>query len=188
MQIIDNAIKPSILRAAWADWPDASWKGWHPYRDKSALKYATRDAQSIPRSVWPALFAMANVVDPIANSVEAFPDWDLMGSGMHVLPPGGYLSRHLDANVMRRTGWRREFSCVLFANPTWQESWGGAFKLDGHDPIYPQFNRLVVFACTDEAWHEVEQVVGGVPRCSLSLFFWSQRATPGTRPTATFLP
>ena len=176
-QVIDDAIPPQLLRAIAATWPDESWRGWHHYNDGNSVKRATRDAEQIPRAAWPCLYAMANII----THPVGFPDWELQGSGLHEMPVGGRLGRHLDSDVMPATGWRRELSCVLFLN----ECEGGEFVIY-EQAIEPKFNRLIVFATTDDAWHEVKTVRGSVPRRSLSLFYWSKNATDGKRAKAMF--
>lgn len=185
MQIIDDAISPSLLRAVWADWPDENWIGWHLYYGENSIKYGTRDAELIRRGVWPALYALERTASVMADRRDAFADWDLFGAGMHMIPPGGHLARHLDSDIHARTGWRRELSCVLFANPDWNDDWGGEFVIDGLS-VQPKFNRAICFPAGEDAWHQVLPVTGPVPRCTLSLFFWSTRNSAGRRRVAEF--
>lgn len=181
LEIIDNAIPHHLLRSLSATWPEASWRGWHQYKDGNSIKRTTRDAEQIPRAAWPCLNAMARIVEHECG----FPDWDLQGAGLHEIPSGGHLRRHLDSDVMLSTGWRRELSVVLFCNERWQEDWGGKLIVQQTE-IVPRFGRMVVFETNDESWHEVTQVTGPLARRTLSVFYWSQEPTEGKRPTAMF--
>ena len=186
MFVIENAIDPSLIHGVNANWPDESWRGWHRYRGKDSVKYGTRDAEMILRCAWPALYQIASVADRLAPP-GSFPDWELSGAGMHMIPSGGHLSRHLDSDHMEATGWRRELSVVLFCNPEWEDDWGGAFSIDGESDVYPKFNQMVIFETTDTSAHEVRKVTGPEPRKTLSLFFWSTDPSAKKRPRAAFL-
>jgi hypothetical protein len=177
MMIVDDAIPPQLLRSLAATWPEPSWRGWHHYQDGNSVKRATRDAEMLPRAAWPCLYAMAETI----THPVGFPDWELHGAGLHEMPVGGRLGRHLDSDVMPSTGWRRELSCVLFLN----ECQGGEFVI-ADQRIAPKFNRLIVFATTDDAWHEVLPVRGEVARRSLSVFYWSTQPTRAERSRALF--
>ena len=180
MQIIDDAVTGHLLRALSATWPGSTWRGWHNYADKNSVKRATRDAEQLPRAAWPCLYEIASYV----NHPKAFPDWELAGAGLHEIPPGGHLRRHLDSDIMLGTGWRRELSLVLFVDP-WRPEWGGSLVVR-EQIIEPKRNRLVIFACDDDAWHEVQPVTGPEPRRTLALFFWSTEPTDGLRKSACF--
>jgi hypothetical protein len=188
-RIIDNAVPQHLLHALDACWPDPSWRGWHTYQDGNAIKRATRDAELLPRAAWPVLYAMAAAAAP---RDAWFPDWELHGAGLHEIPPGGHLSLHVDSQVMLSTGWRRERSVVLYLDD-FTPGDGGQFLLrDAIDSsidqlrVWPKFNRLIHFDCTDDAWHAVSEVKCNRPRRSICLFFWSRRPASGNRPTALF--
>ena len=181
LEIIDNAIPHHLLRSLSATWPASSWRGWHHYKDGNSIKQTTRDAEQIPRAAWPCLHAMTRIV----NHECGFPDWDLQGAGLHEIPSGGHLRRHLDSDVMLATGWKRELSIVLFCNEQWQDDWGGKLVV-GETEIVPKFGRMVVFATTDNSWHEVTQVSGPLARRTLSIFYWSHQPTEGKRSSALF--
>ena len=185
-RVIDHAVDASMLRAVWATWPDESWRGWHRYADQNAMKYGTRDAEQLPKAVKPCLEGMVRRVSSIIG--VAFPDWDLHGAGLHMIPSDGFLGQHVDSEVMPGTGWIREFSCVLNVNPTWRDEWGGILRI-GTERVIPKFNRLAVFSTADVV-HEVTRVSGQVPRCTLSVFFWSlpsSTKTAGRRTQARFV-
>jgi Rps23 Pro-64 3,4-dihydroxylase Tpa1-like proline 4-hydroxylase len=185
MKILDG-INPSVLRAVWATWPGTDWRGWHHYSGPDSEKWGTRGPHVTPA----ASEAIRQMIDRIGDYVEhqAFPDLELHGAGMHMIRSGGYLRPHLDSSIMEATGWRREYSCVLCVNPEWQDDWGGEFVLhETGESHFPKFNHLMMFETTETALHEVKQVNAPVPRCTLSVFFWSLRKPADeTRKTARF--
>lgn len=172
MKVITDAINPLLLNAAFATWPDKSWRGWHHYMGRDSEKYGTKSHHDIPPAAMACIMEMVAVAS--RECVSVFPDLELHGAGMHMIQPYGYLRRHLDSSVMESTGWKREYSCVLSVNPEWRDKWGGEFILNGCKPVYPAFNQMILFRTTDESFHEVNQVVGPEPRCTLAVFFWSK--------------
>ena len=183
--VIDNWGPPELVRAADATWPALDWEHWHKYQDAHALKYGTTPAPRLP----PAsrqLIERLSVIDLHSRGfdVDAFPDLSLHGAGLHCIPEGGFLSRHLDGERHPLKGWRREINAVLFVNP-WRQEWGGRLYFDDQ-AIEPAFNRLVLFQTTGNAYHGVEAVAGPIDRRTISLFWWSLNE-PGTdRETAQF--
>lgn len=186
MQVLieKQAISPAMAHAVWATWPKDDWRGWHHYSGKDSEKWASKSAD-IPEAAKHALHEMVRLV---GFRVErgCFPDWELYGAGLHMIKPGGYLRPHLDSAMMEATWWKREYSCVLSVNPEWDHDWGGQFRL--YDELYiPRFNTLTLFRTTEESVHEVLPVTGPVPRCTLSIFFWSQAKPESERTAAYFL-
>ena len=179
MIVIENAINPHLLRAAWATWPDKKWRGWHRYSGRDAEKYGTKSHHDITTAANACLMQMITAASEYVID-EAFPDLELHGAGMHMIPPSGYLAKHLDSSVMVSTGWRREYSCVLGVNPEWDAGWGGEFVMNG-EIVQPKFNQLILFETTDDSFHEVQKVRGPVTRCTLAVFFWSH-GTVGLNP------
>lgn len=184
MEVYDNAIDHAVAFAAIATWPAKDDRRWHRYQTPHQNKYATRDANGMTPA---ATECVRQIIEAVEVPLWCFPDYDLHGAGMHVIPPGGWLSKHLDSDHHPITGWARRYSAVLCVNPHWDMKWGGAFEL-GDKTVYPSFNRLVIFETTDDAWHEVTKVTGPSPRCTISVFFWSADDGKRNRPQAEFAP
>lgn len=171
-KIIEDAINPLLLNSLCASWPDASSRFWHHYSGKNAEKYASKSHNDLPEIAKLCTIEMIKRITPYVDC-NVFPDMEFHGAGLHMIPSGGYLRRHLDSSLMESTGWKREYSCVLSVNKHWQDDYGGAFVL-GDTEILPKFNQLITFKCTDESFHEVKDVVGPDPRCTLCVFLWSK--------------
>ncbi|TXH59107.1 MAG: 2OG-Fe(II) oxygenase [Desulfurellales bacterium] len=185
IRVIDNWGPPELIRAADATWPRLDWPHWHKYADAHSMKYGTKDADRLPK-------AAAMIVDRMAALAvggNAFPDLDLHGAGLHCIPPGGFLGRHVDGAVHPLLGWKREVNAVLFVS-AWSAEWGG--ELCFYDAagtvvlrVEPAFNRLVLFE-TNDSWHGVEKVTGPRDRRTISLFWWSQQPVNSHRDRAEF--
>ena len=167
-----NAISPALLRACEAAWPEPSWNGWHRYKGATADKYGSLHHSLIPRACMAALDALAELASTrIGNS---FIDYDLHAAGLHMMPPGGFLGRHLDAECHPIRPWRRTHSIVLFVNHQWGELCGGQLILEPDHRIDVNPNTAVVFETADR-WHSVNRVgtdISGLHRKTLALFAW----------------
>lgn len=168
MLIIDDAIPSPRLAAADAAWPEATWNGWHRYQGKTADKFGLIHHSLAPPAIQRALWAVAEVIEERIPS-GCFIDFELHGAGMHMIPPGGFLGRHLDAEKHPQRPWSRTHSAVLFVDSSGDAD-GGKLVIEGNS-IDPIRNRLVIFE-TPGAWHEVTRVIGNRLRRSLALFAW----------------
>jgi Rps23 Pro-64 3,4-dihydroxylase Tpa1-like proline 4-hydroxylase len=117
------------------------------------------------------------VISSIKLDLElgVFPDLDYHAGGMHMLPPGGWLGGHYDAEYHPLFGWERVGSLVWFANTIWEDDWGGQLII-GNEKFTPKFNTAVYFS-TKQTWHEVLKVTGPEYRKTLALFFWKKIET-----------
>jgi hypothetical protein len=190
LHTIDDIISPELLLAVAATWPRDDWPHWHRYRDQTADKFATKDADRIPPAAKLVIGELAKL--PIRELLDVgpcFPDLDLHGAGLHMSQPGGYLGCHLDGATHPITGWSRVANAILFVDD-WQPEWGGALQMvDGGQVVeecHPHRGRLAAFATSDTAWHQVSRVAGPVPRRTISLFWWSLSPAESTRDRAEF--
>lgn len=182
MLIIDNAISNSKLSAADAAWPEASWNGWHRYHGKTADKFGLIHHSLAPPAIQRALWAVAEVIEQRLPD-GCFVDYEMHGAGMHMIPPGGFLGRHLDAEKHPQRPWSRTHSAVLFLDSSAPAD-GGKLVIDGNS-VDPIRNQLVIFE-TPGAWHEVTQVTGYRLRRSLALFAWRVNTSASGATSARF--
>jgi len=191
VRTLDNVIPAELLRAVAATWPRDDWSHWHRYRDQTADKFATKDADRLPPAAKLVIAELAKL--PVRDLLcvgDCFPDLDLHGAGLHMSKPGGFLACHLDGATHPLTGWSRVANAVLFVDD-WQPEWGGALQMvaDGQvaSECVPQRGRIAMFATGDTAWHQVSQVTGPKPRRTISLFWWSEVPAESTRSRAEFV-
>ena len=191
MRTLDNVIPAELLRAVAATWPRDDWPHWHRYRDQTADKFATKDADRLPPAAKLVIAELAKLsISDLLGIDDCFPDLDLHGAGLHMSTPGGFLGCHLDGATHPLTGWSRIANAVLFIDD-WQPEWGGALQMvaDGHvtSECIPQRGRIAMFATSDTAWHQVSKVTGPKPRRTISLFWWSEVPAESTRDRAEFV-
>jgi Rps23 Pro-64 3,4-dihydroxylase Tpa1-like proline 4-hydroxylase len=172
VDIITDAIPRSLVLAAEAAWPSPDWQYWHRYNGATANKYGSMDRSRIPPACIAALDALAlAVADQIGDS---FIDYDLHAAGMHMMPPGGFLGRHLDAECHPIRPWKRTHSIVLGVNSAWGELCGGELVIEPDTIIGVEPGRAVIFE-TAGTWHQVNRVntdVSRLYRKTLALFAW----------------
>jgi Rps23 Pro-64 3,4-dihydroxylase Tpa1-like proline 4-hydroxylase len=110
------------------------------------------------------------------------PDPDFLGGGVHVSHRGGRLQVHADFNLHPVSGHHRRKNALLFLNRDWDPLWNGQLELWERDlsrpvvSINPNFNRLVVFTITDDAFHGVPMTIRCPPsrkRLSLALYYYT---------------
>jgi len=166
IEIVHDVLPLPVARAAVAMFPGPSWDHWHKYDSANSQKYASIDACRIPRACLAALDSLAyRKWATVAES--AFPDIDFHAAGLHMIPPDGFLGRHIDARKHPLKPWIRAYSVVWFAN----SGDVGVLRI-GDQEISPQFNTAVCFECSDTSWHEVTPNTSDQFRKTLSVFFW----------------
>ena len=172
VDIITDAIPRSLVLAAEAAWPSPDWQYWHRYNGATANKYGSMDRSRIPPACIAALDALASAVIPYIG--DSFIDYDLHAAGMHMMPPGGFLGRHLDAECHPIRPWRRTHSIVMSVNSASGELCGGELVIEPDTIIGVKPGRAVIFE-TAGTWHQVNRVntdVSGLYRKTLALFAW----------------
>ena len=193
VEIIQDIIPRSLCLAAEAAWPDQFWAHWHRYKGKTADKYGSMDRARIPAACLAALDALALAVIPYIG--DSFIDYDLHAAGLHMMLPGGFLARHLDAERHPIHAWRRTCSIVMSVNSNWDaKRFGGELKLEhGSDLeiIAPEIGTAVIFTTTNQ-WHEVLPVSACQSTCcnqwrkTLALFAWDHKPEHDGQTSANF--
>ena len=187
VSVLNDVIPRSLCLAAEAAWPSPEWPYWHRYNGVTANKFGSMDRSRIPPACLAALDALALAVVPHIG--DSFIDYDLHAAGMHMIPPGGFLGRHLDAEYHPIRPWRRTHSIVLSVNQSWYDYDGGQLSIEG-DPdavILPKTGTAVIFE-TPNRWHEVKHVSVSAAdyRKTLALFAWQVGHDRDGRTSANF--
>lgn len=168
--IIHNCLPAALVRSACAAWPDPSWTGWHRYKGATADKYGSLHASLIPAACKAVIDQLGLVVAETIG--DSFIDYDLHAAGLHQIPPGGFLGRHLDAEYHPLRPWRRTHSIVLFLD-TFTETQGGELHVEPDTIVRPEFNSVAIFE-TPGTWHQVFKTSPDSPmRRTIALFGWA---------------
>ena len=188
VEVIQNAIPDSLRRAAEAAWPSPDWPYWHRYNGKTGNKFGSMDRDRLPPACLAALDSLALAVIPHIG--DSFIDYDLHAAGMHMMPPGGFLGRHLDAECHPIRPWRRTHSIVMSVNSQWNPEHGGQLVIespDGNREIVPEPGQAIIFETANQ-WHEVKPVSTDATqfRKTLALFAWDLRYDHAAKSHADF--
>lgn len=114
-------------------------------------------------------------------------DDTLAGGGIHMTGPRGRLDVHVDFNYLEEQKLHRRLNLLLYLNPVWERSWGGAVELwdekvqTKHRAFAPSMNRCVIFETSERSYHGVEPVTcpAEVTRNSFATYYYTREAPPG---------
>ena len=185
--VLDGLFDANLLARIVDEFPRPSDIEWDQYRDKRQVKLASSRDEHFGPLTKGLLFHLNSAtfleflsqVSGIANLIA---DSYFEGGGMHQIERGGKLAIHADFNRHRHYGLDRRLNALLYLNPNWQDEYGGHLELWNRDMtscvvrIAPLFNRLVVFATTDFAYHGHPDALtcpAGVTRKSLALYYYT---------------
>jgi hypothetical protein len=184
--VVDDFLDADLALALSRDFPLFDDPVWHTYNNAIEVKKTLNNWHAFT----PALYRFFSRIND-RESVNAFkrltqcrlyPDIGLHGAGLHIHGPGGKLNTHLDYSIHPKLGLERRLNLIVYLNPDWQESWGGALGLwrdnNGRPgelvkSIAPLFNRAVVFDTTG-AWHGLPEPIAcpsGQYRKSLAVYY-----------------
>lgn len=189
--VVDGAFPESLLDEALASFPSPDMPGWARFDNEHEKKLGYRHGMPIdPRmelilsrlNSW-RLIEWLEAATGIEGLVS---DPWYGGGGLHLIEPGGFLDVHADFNVHPKLHLDRRLNALLYLNRGWKEEWGGHLELWNQDRsvahrIAPLFNRLVVFATSDDSLHghpNPLQSPDGVCRRSISLYFYTAPRGP----------
>jgi hypothetical protein len=114
-------------------------------------------------------------------------DDELHGGGMHITGPRGRLDVHVDFNYLEPKKIYRRLNLLLYLNPTWERTWGGAVEVwdEGvqhrHAAFEPALNRCLLFETSERSFHGVEPVTcpPEILRKSFAVYYYTREAPPG---------
>ena len=151
---------------------------------ESAMGNHTRAVFSMLRSTpW------IRFLEALTGISGLIPDPAYVGSGVHLVGPGGQLEVHADFNHWGPITWmHRRVNTFVFLNDDWPEQFGGHLELWNRNmsacqtKILPSFGRFVAFTSTDFSYHghpDPMPLPSGRMRRSIALYYY----TLGNRPS-----
>ena len=190
--VIENFLDPGFARevaAAYPSFEEGSEQGFAFDFVRERRKIQVSDSGLFPTPVArlhealaaPEFLAQLETITGIP-SLEADPS--LGGGGIHVTGPGGRLDVHVDFNFNEERNVHRRLNILVYLNPEWEESWGGAVELwDARvkrciQRVPPVLNQCVLFETSAISFHGVEPVapIAPVPRQSFAAYYYTKDA------------
>jgi Rps23 Pro-64 3,4-dihydroxylase Tpa1-like proline 4-hydroxylase len=189
-----------LARTLAAEFPAPTTEAWIHYQHQNENKLGMTKRELFPP-------ALGEVTDEL-NSPEfvswlsdltgirnLLPDPSLEGGGLHQSGRGGFLNVHSDfSHHHYHKHWRRRVNLILYLNPGWQESWGGAIELwDGQmknrvAKLPPLLNHALIFNTSDISFHgfpEPLQCPEGTSRKSLAFYYYTEDYETKSHPRST---
>jgi hypothetical protein len=133
------------------------------------------------------------VIGDITGMKDLLYDSGYIGGGTHENRATQDLDPHIDFNFHPRHGWHRRLNLILYLNPEWDESWGGALELHT-DPwrpaphnrivtVLPVKNRCVIFETSERSWHGFRRITppadpADLSRRSFAIYLYSEERPP----------
>ncbi|MCD7443349.1 2OG-Fe(II) oxygenase [Streptomyces lincolnensis] len=185
--VIDDFLPEWVLDQVVAEFPrpgDGPWKQF----DKSTSKKLASEGDALFGEFTRHLLAEFNgaaflgFLERLTGIDGLVPDPYFEGGGLHQIERGGFLKVHADFNRQPKLRLDRRLNVLVYLNRNWQESYGGALELWDREmthavtEVLPVFNRFVVFATTDFAYHGHPEPLACPPdrtRRSLALYYYS---------------
>ena len=201
--VMDSFLHPGVLRVARAElerFQNWDWDHTQYAQDHQVNKFfAPSPRPELVQSSIQVLQQQAPITMSVLNYLrtDGFRQWltavtgipdlvsddDWLGGGVHRVTAGGALDVHADFNIHWKNKLHRRLNLLIYLNPGWQESWGGALELWDRDlqacqhRILPIFNRAVLFRITDDAYHghpDPVRAEASQDRLSLAMYYYTQ--------------
>jgi hypothetical protein len=180
--VLDGLWPADTLDAIAAEFPGPQDQRWITYPDPK--EYGKRcggaNMWGPVTSGWFGYMRLPSVASKLEKLTGIGPlTPDDIGGGMHMTSEGGRLASHVDFNIHpHNPDLERRINLLVFLNRNWDPKWGGSLLLGKHREVevVPEFNRTVIFACSDVSWHgHPEPIAGDHHRKSLACYFYAPR-------------
>lgn len=180
--IVDDFLSPVHVEEINRQWPAESDPHWRREKNKTSIKWCMVDnlppaAQSAVETLTsPYALNRLSELTGIPNLITSQNATD--GGGLHCIPSGGYLKKHIDYNQLKGTQLYRRLNLLLYLNEQWNESWGGELTLYGriNRIVPPVAGRVAIFSTGEHSYHghpEPLTCPPDVQRRSLALYYYT---------------
>ncbi|MDQ0597438.1 hypothetical protein QF037_001783 [Streptomyces canus] len=185
--VLDDFLPEGVLDRVVAEFPDPGEIPWNQF-DRATSKKLASEGDELFGEFTRHLMAQFNssaflrFLEELTAIDGLVPDPYFEGGGLHQIERGGFLKVHADFNWHKKLRLDRRLNAILYLNRDWEESYGGALELWDRNMTHavknllPAFNRFVVFATTDFAYHGHPEPLTCPPdrtRRSLALYYYT---------------
>lgn len=193
--IIDNFFNADFANYLAQDFPDFESDIWHQYSNAIEIKKTCNNWNIFTEKTYQA-FSYLNsdeftsyLSGRLFSGNKLYSDAGLNGGGLHIHKQGGKLNTHLDYSLHPKLKLQRKFNIIVYMNPNWIPSWGGALGFWGNSSAQKPgileksidclFNRAVIFDTTQNSWHGLPEPVvcpGTEARKSIAAYYLCEPA------------
>lgn len=185
---LPDFLDPLTAQAIADEFPSPNTAAWTQYKHHNENKMGMAKRELFP----PGLRAVAHELNSLEfvawlSQLTGIPgliaDPSLEGGGLHQSARGGFLNVHTDfSNHHYQKNWRRRVNVIVYLNPGWQESWGGAIEF--WEPSMrrcaakypPLLNHTVIFTTDERSLHGFADPLlcpEDVTRKSLAFYYYT---------------
>jgi Rps23 Pro-64 3,4-dihydroxylase Tpa1-like proline 4-hydroxylase len=194
--VIDDFLPVLVCERVLADFPDPHSQAWRQLKSSNQNKLAAQKDAELPSFTRHILRELNSpgclqFLERLTGIGGLIPDPYYDGGGLHQITNGGFLKIHVDFNKQTRLKLDRRLNLIIYLNKDWREEYNGHLELWDRTmsrcvrKVLPMWNRAVVFATTDWAYHghpEKLACPAGQSRKSLALYYYTN-GRPGEERT-----
>jgi 2OG-Fe(II) oxygenase superfamily len=185
--IVDDVFPGTLLDDVLSEYPEPEDVEWQSFDLPTELKLALADTDRmgpVTRNLLAEFNGQVFVdfLEQLTGIGGLIPDPHYEGGGLHQIRRDGFLKVHADFNRHNRLPLDRRINVLLYLNHDWPEEYGGHLELWNRtmtgceQRVLPTFNRMVVFATTDFAYHGHPDPLACPPnraRRSMALYYYT---------------
>jgi 2OG-Fe(II) oxygenase superfamily len=185
--IVDDVFPGTLLDDVLSEYPEPEVVEWQSFDLPTELKLALADTDRmgpVTRNLLAEFNGQVFVdfLEQLTGIGGLIPDPHYEGGGLHQIRRDGFLKVHADFNRHNRLPLDRRINVLLYLNHDWPEEYGGHLELWNRtmtgceQRVLPTFNRMVVFATTDFAYHGHPDPLACPPnraRRSMALYYYT---------------
>jgi hypothetical protein len=185
--VLDDFLPAEACERVLADFPSPHselWKQLTSYNQKKLAAQKEGQLPSFTRHLLRELNSPAclQFLERLTGIAGLIPDPYLEGGGLHQIVAGGFLKIHADFNKQQHLKLDRRLNLIVYLNKDWREEYNGHLELWNRDmsrcvrKVLPIWNRAVVFATTELAYHGHPEPLACSPghsRKSLALYYYT---------------
>lgn len=169
--VIDNILDNSFAMLCQEEIININDDKWDRYNNPFEQKYTLRNKNDLPENCQKLFDILTNTdtIDKLSQITgeQLYNDPTKNWWGIHKYDNGDYLDIHSDAGIHPDTKQKKHITLGIYLSKNWKEENGGHLEIwDGdsvlnnnakltkcYNRILPEFNKLVLFTNTNNAWH-----------------------------------
>jgi hypothetical protein len=188
---LPSFLEPDVARGMAMAFPRPRSTEWIHYKHANEDKLGLNRRDLFPASIGEVVNELnspefVSWLKELTGIPNLFPDPSLDGGGMHQSERGGFLNIHTDFSVHHHhPHWERRVNLILYLNPEWDETWGGALEFwdagmkSRAAQYFPKLNHAVIFNTDQRSLHGFPEPIrcpDEMTRKSLALYYYTTTA------------